>query len=194
MYQQPRSEEERAALKLEMRRYKENKEKLRRRKEEARLRRVSASLAPPAMPSALLSCPPGADPDITPPIRKLGKLTDGLPVIVTLKQEGTVDTSPLNDSLLSMNAMLDEEIAAANDDGSPLLSNSIARKCVDELDVLRRPRLARPLTTATITTKITKTTTTAPAAAERSVTMIFFFVYTFVPIKYIYIVNTDIYD
>lgn len=136
-----------------MRRYKENKEKLRRRKEEARQRRYAASLAPPAMPPALLNDSLSLVDSSLHTVKKLGKLTEGLPIM--MHHDDRHEISPLSDSLLSMNAMLDEEIAAANDGDSPLLSSNIARKCVDELDVLRRPRLSRPLppSTPTITTE-----------------------------------------
>lgn len=66
---QPRSEEERIDLKLEMKRYKENKEKIKRQKAEAKRRKIE------------------------PVQRKLKKLTEGLPVDVKEVEQSPISFS-----------------------------------------------------------------------------------------------------
>lgn len=108
-------------MKEEMRR---NKEKVRRRKEEARRKKHAL------VPSGSSLEPP----------RKLSKLTEGLPII-PLDEDGEASSiaSTANDSLTTMTAMLDEEIAQSGDDDANL-SGSIIMKNVDELDILRKSK------------------------------------------------------
>lgn len=113
-------------MKDEMRR---NKEKVRRRKEEARRKK-----------HALV--PAGSSLE---PSRKLTKLTEGLPM-VSLDEDGEAASASLtpSDSLTTMTAMLDEEIAQLGDDDANFsinpLHGSIIMKNVDELDVLRNSK------------------------------------------------------
>lgn len=115
-----------------MRRYKENKEKLRRRKEDSKRRKLLANT---------LATAAAAVPAIEPLSRKLTKLTEGLPI---LSQDDTDldDNGPFAPSLANNASALhsDDELATLND-GSPLISTGLAlkNKKVDELDGLQKP-------------------------------------------------------
>lgn len=96
---QPRTDEERLQSKIEMQRYKANKEKLRRRRENAKLRQHSSSE----------------------PSRKLKKLTDGLPEIVNENEE-TDDEDEANVSDLDggvLNAKFVDELDGIKVDKLP---------------------------------------------------------------------------
>lgn len=109
---QPRTDEERIELKLEMRRYRENKEKLRRRKEEAKRRRqiVAETVEPP---------------------KKHSKLVDGLPsLIYNNDDDDDDDTSDEDERINSVENKIDNRTVEIQDE--PLIPI-----CIDELEALK---------------------------------------------------------
>ncbi|XP_075157229.1 SET domain containing 2 [Haematobia irritans] len=119
----PRREEDRIYNQIEVRKYKENKEKIRKRKEEIRRKRSEA-----LRQSALNMC-------------TLGSLTDSTVKIETEDDMGGI--VPIQDYLLSSDE--DEDIKA--DINSPLIDKIVeGEKIVDELDALTTKRpMKRPL-------------------------------------------------
>lgn len=96
-----------------MRRYRENKEKLRRRKEEAKRRRqieVSATVEP---------------------AKKYSKLVDGLPQLVYDDNDDDDDTTDDDEPTNSVESKLDNRTAEIQDE--PLIPI-----CIDELEALKK--------------------------------------------------------
>lgn len=130
---QPRKEEDRIYNQMEMRKYKENKEKIRKRKEEIRRKRAEA------LKTAATS-------GINPTGISENQIADG---IVT-KSKNVNDSDdpdgaiPIQDYLLSSD---EEDIMKAECNNSPLLDKIVqGDKIVDELDALTTKRaLKRPL-------------------------------------------------
>lgn len=130
--QQPRREEDRIYNQMEVRKYKENKEKIRKRKEEIRRKRVEA-----VKNSTLNMCTLGSldEPISTEVLHKIQSRDD---------ENGISNALPIQDYLLSSD---EEEMMKAECNNSPLLDKIVqGDKIVDELDALTTKRtLKRPL-------------------------------------------------
>ncbi|XP_017465977.1 PREDICTED: probable histone-lysine N-methyltransferase CG1716 isoform X1 [Rhagoletis zephyria] len=129
----PRKEEDRIYNQMEMRKYKENKEKIRKRKEEIRRKRAEALKA---------AASGGINPS------DIGENPTADSIATKIKNGNNSDDPdgaiPIQDYLLSSD---EEEIMKAECDNSPLLDKIVqGDKIVDELDALTTKRaLKRPL-------------------------------------------------
>ncbi|KAM7349366.1 SET domain containing 2 [Cochliomyia hominivorax] len=123
----PRREEDRIYNQIEVRKYKENKEKIRKRKEEIRRRRAEA-----LRQTSLNMCTLGSITETNPSSNK-----------TTTESDDELGALPIQDYLLSS----DEEVDLKAEVNSPLMDKIVeGDKIVDELDALTTKRqLKRPL-------------------------------------------------
>lgn len=108
---------------MDLRRYKENKERARRRREEIKRRKALSVLGPLA--------------------KKVSKITEGLPILTTVQQEDDLDSDDEDATSFAISEAVD---TIEPDIEQDRLDNfKSGNKIVDELDVLKKIRPSKRL-------------------------------------------------